>query len=234
VVYKKQVDQHSEKGQKHRFARLEPSLDFNVKSDHLRLPPHSIPKIGMNWIRLPLLGGERSSLWVYTSAAVVGLAGVFQLRFGAVEYFSTKTHCYQSVRTHSELEPYVNCFSVSPSGTFSKVFQAEPQSSLAKKADPGYAIPGLWDGHGHLLQYGEFLNSVDLFGSESIEDILSRVKSYLGDHPDAGSKDEWVRGTGWDQMAFGRMPTAVGAYNVLSGGMLTLTSRRMIWLTMNN
>lgn len=188
----------------------------------------------MDWIRLPFFGGERSSLWVYTSAAVVGLAGVFQLRHGAVEYFSTTTHCYQSVRTHSELEPYVNCFSVSPSGTFSKVFQAEPESSLARNADPGYAIPGLWDGHGHLLAYGEFLNSVDLFGSESFEDIQSRVQSYLVEHPDAGSKDEWVRGVGWDQMALGRMPTAVGAYHVLSSGMFKLTSYRMTWPAMKD
>jgi hypothetical protein len=162
----------------------------------------------MDWLRLPRFGGD-GGLWVYTSAAIVGLAGVFKLRHGVADYFYAETHCYQSVRTHSIIQPYVNCFSVTPSGTFSQVFQAAPDSPLAKNADPGFVIPGLWDGHGHLLQYGEFLNSVDLFGSESFEDIESRVLSYLAENPSAGGKNEWLRGVGWDQMALGRMPTAV-------------------------
>lgn len=70
-------------------------------------------------------------------------------------------------------------------------------------------IPGLWDGHGHLRQYGEFLHSVDLFGSSSLEEVMVRVKKYIAENPSAGSKDEWVRGIGWDQTFFGRMPTAV-------------------------
>jgi predicted amidohydrolase YtcJ len=75
----------------------------------------------------------------------------------------------------------------------------------------GYAIPGLWDGHGHLLQYGEFLHSVDLFGSKSLDDVRDRIKKYLAANPGAGTKDHWLRGVGWDQSAFGRMPTAVSA-----------------------
>ncbi|KAI0134060.1 amidohydrolase family-domain-containing protein [Xylariales sp. AK1849] len=161
----------------------------------------------MDWFRFPRFGGE-STLWVYTSAAVVGLAGLFKLRQGFVDFLYTETHCYQSVTTQSASAPHVNCFSVTPSGVFSQVFQESPDSSLLKNADPGYVIPGLWDGHGHLLSYGEFLNSVDLFGSESFEDIQTRVRGYLDDYPEAGSKDEWMRGVGWDQMALGRMPTA--------------------------
>lgn len=66
-------------------------------------------------------------------------------------------------------------------------------------------------GHGHVLQYGEFLNSVDLFGSNSLEDVRGRLESYLSDHPNAGTRKEWLRGLGWDQMALGQMPTAVSA-----------------------
>ncbi|KAI1840812.1 hypothetical protein JX266_012960 [Neoarthrinium moseri] len=161
----------------------------------------------MTWSRLTSFGGE-NSIWLFTSAVLVGLASFFDLRQGFVNLLYTETHCYQSVRTHSDAEPYANCFSVLPSGVFSRVFQAPPESPYARRTRPGFAIPGLWDGHGHLLQYGEFLNSVDLFGSESFQDINTRVNTYLDTHPDAGSKEEWVRGVGWDQMALGRMPTA--------------------------
>lgn len=162
----------------------------------------------MAWFRARREG--ESNIWGYTSAAVVGLAGIYRLRQGLVDYFFSETHCYQSVRTHSSSEPYANCFSVSPSGVFTKVYQETHSSRRAKHSHDGFVIPGLWDGHGHLLQYGEFLNSVDLFGSSSFEDISIRIDNYLDTHPEAGSKDEWIRGVGWDQTAFGRMPTAVG------------------------
>lgn len=118
------------------------------------------------------------------------------------------THCYQSVRTNVAAEPYVNCFSVWPIGTFARVFQAGQDTDYAKNAKPGFVMPGLWDGHGHMLQYGEFLNSVDLFGSSSMSDVQSRILAYVDENPKAGSKVEWLRGIGWDQMALGKMPTA--------------------------
>ncbi|XXH03948.1 hypothetical protein Hte_010356 [Hypoxylon texense] len=161
----------------------------------------------MDWLRLPSFG--RDTAWVYSSAAIVALAGFIKIRQGVVNYTYTETHCYQSVRTNSLAEPYVNCFSVSPSGKFSKVFQAAEDTELAQNASPGFAMPGLWDGHGHLLSYGEFLNSVDLFGSTSMGDVRSRVSTYISQQPGVGSKEEWVRGVGWDQMALGKMPTAV-------------------------
>ncbi|RYO96199.1 hypothetical protein DL763_003326 [Monosporascus cannonballus] len=162
----------------------------------------------MEWLLPP--GVRRDNFWIYSSAAIVGLAGLVKLRQGALNFLYSETHCYQSVRTNQAVHPYVNCFSVSPGGTFSKVFQASADSELAQNADPGYAIPGLWDGHGHLLQYGEFLNSIDVFGTQSMEEVRSRIREYVNDNPKAGSRDEWLRGIGWDQMALGQMPTAVG------------------------
>ncbi|KAI0012483.1 amidohydrolase family-domain-containing protein [Xylariaceae sp. FL0662B] len=159
----------------------------------------------MDWLRLPRLG--RDTAWLYVSAGIVGLAGLIKLRQGAVNYAYTETRCYQSVRTNAA-EPYANCFAVSPAGKFSKVFTAPGDSELVRSASPGFAMPGLWDGHGHLLQYGEFLNSVDLFGSASMDDARSRVRRYVDENPGVGSEGEWVRGVGWDQMVLGRMPTA--------------------------
>ncbi|KAL7623223.1 hypothetical protein AAE478_006904 [Parahypoxylon ruwenzoriense] len=162
----------------------------------------------MDRLRLPGFG--RVTPWLYTSAAIAALAGVVKLRQGVLDYAYTETHCYQSVRTNSaEEEPYVNCFSVSPAGKFTKVFKGRDDDfKLLRSASSGFAMPGLWDGHGHLLQYGEFLNSVDLFGSTSMDHVRSRVRSYVSEHPGVGSREEWVRGVGWDQMVLRQTPTA--------------------------
>jgi predicted amidohydrolase YtcJ len=119
------------------------------------------------------------------------------------------SYCYESVTSLSEKHPQVNCFEVSPSGYFAKVFSYNEVKDENLRLREGHVIPGLWDGHGHLLQYGEFLHSVDLFGASSLEEIRSRVVDYVVEHPLAGSSSEWIRGIGWDQAVFGRMPTAV-------------------------
>jgi hypothetical protein len=119
------------------------------------------------------------------------------------------SYCYETVTSLSEKHSDVNCFEVSLSGTFAKVFshsKAKDENLILRE---GHVIPGLWDGHGHLLGYGEFLHSVDLFGARSLEEIRSRVVEYVSKHPLAGSNSEWIRGVGWDQAVFGRMPTAV-------------------------
>ncbi|KAI1091315.1 amidohydrolase family-domain-containing protein [Rostrohypoxylon terebratum] len=146
---------------------------------------------------------------VYSSVLIAAIAGYYHVLLPAwSDIIPVETHCYKSVRTNLAAEPYVNCFSVSSTGKFVKVFRAGPDTDYAKNANPGFAMPGLWDGHGHLQQYGEFLNSVDLFGSTSMDDVRSRILAYADENPKAGSKAEWLRGIGWDQMALGKTPTA--------------------------
>ncbi|KOS20310.1 putative amidohydrolase [Escovopsis weberi] len=132
---------------------------------------------------------------------------------------STSTFCYAGLRTNERPEdghrdeggdplPSSRCFSVAD-GLVTRVWTDREALPLedAVRSD-GYAIPGLWDGHGHLAQYGELLDSVDLFGSQSVEEALARIRRYLADDPGAGSSDNWLRGVGWDQNTYGRMPTA--------------------------
>lgn len=147
---------------------------------------------------------SRIARWGFgLSVAVLALAVLLRVRS------KSQTFCYQGVRTQDEAKPSANCFTVS-AGVFTNVFAYEK----AGDAGAGYAIPGLWDGHGHLMQYGEFLHSVDLFGSSSLEDVRNRIADYLEAHPGTGRRKEWVRGFGWDQMAYGRMPTAVGPQGI--------------------
>ena len=137
-------------------------------------------------------------------SAVVALIIALVLAFTPRQ--SDSTYCYDTVNTLSDQESKSNCFTVSSSGIFARVFTNGVDTSNNRK---GHVIPGLIDGHGHLLQFGELLQSVNIFGSNSLDDAIHRVEDYLKKNPDLGSKTEWIRGTGWDQAAFGRMPTAV-------------------------
>lgn len=121
-----------------------------------------------------------------------------------------QTYCYTSVQTlHSE-QPIAECFSVAD-GLFTAVTTPELKGRAqdTTTTTDGYVIPGLWDGHGHLVEYGEMLLQVDLFGAATLDDVRARLRDHVEKHPGSGTKERWVRGMGWDQTDFGRMPTAV-------------------------
>ena len=67
-------------------------------------------------------------------------------------------------------------------------------------------LPGLIDAHGHVLELGYARNSVDLSGTQSLDEALAKVKAYAVAHPDA----RWILGGGWNQEIWklGRFPTA--------------------------
>ena len=144
-----------------------------------------------------------STLRVYSLLSVVS---ALVIRYIWI-YLSTTEYCYIQITTLSSAHSQANCFTVSQSGYFKAVY-AKPDLHATQD---GYVLPGLWDGHGHILQYGEMLYSVDLFQSQSKTEIRTRIADYLETHPDEGNGHSWIRGMGWDQAGFGGvMPTAVG------------------------
>lgn len=56
-------------------------------------------------------------------------------------------------------------------------------------------LPGLTDAHGHLYGLGLSLDTVSLFGTQSYQEVIDRVRDRAAKSP-AG---EWVLGRGWDQ-----------------------------------
>lgn len=131
--------------------------------------------------------------------------------FNTVWKLFATTHCYASVTTLKSDLPEAQCFSVS-NGKFSRVFRDVVSDDLQKLQRPrtGHVIPGLWDGHGHLLQYGELLDSVNIFGAESMDEVKQRLVTYKNERPEAGTQKQWLRGVGWDQANFGgEWPVAV-------------------------
>ncbi|KAJ4302567.1 hypothetical protein N0V88_002717 [Collariella sp. IMI 366227] len=193
------------------------SKDFNfintgkASPGELNRVKHFAPSSsGTRWsLRLSLLAG--------TAAVVLALQPTL-LPKGILQHLQTtpgagepdKTYCYQSLRTVASVAPdtenKLNCFSVSPStGTFTRIFSSSTAESGSEKYEllPGHVLPGLWDGHGHLMQYGEFLHSADLFGADSKEEVRRRLREYVRANPGVGTRGDWVRGVGWDQMVLG-------------------------------
>ncbi|MFI5451976.1 amidohydrolase [Pedobacter sp. UC225_61] len=70
------------------------------------------------------------------------------------------------------------------------------QYSATEEVDAnGKAIfPGFIDAHAHFFGYGESLQSADLTGTTSWEDVLNRLTEFAKSHPDG-----WLTGRGWDQ-----------------------------------
>ncbi|WP_286265777.1 amidohydrolase [Thalassotalea atypica] len=67
-------------------------------------------------------------------------------------------------------------------------------------------LPGLIDAHGHVLNYGLSLQRVDLVGSTSEKDAISRVVDYQKENPE----QKWIQGRGWNQVQWpsNQFPTA--------------------------
>jgi hypothetical protein len=120
------------------------------------------------------------------------------------------TKCYISVTTLSSRIPHAECISIGRDGRFTKVFLDETSYPYIKEQRKGHVIPGFWDGHGHLLQYGELMNSANLFGAKSMKEIKERLVAYKSSNEEAGTREQWLRGIGWDQANFGgKWPVSV-------------------------
>lgn len=63
--------------------------------------------------------------------------------------------------------------------------------------DAGGAVvlPGLIDAHGHLMNLGRLLRTVDLIGTGSAEEVLEKVRAAATSR----APGEWIVGRGWDQ-----------------------------------
>ncbi len=56
-------------------------------------------------------------------------------------------------------------------------------------------FPGFIDAHAHFFRYGLGLQTADLLGAESEEELVERVKAHSENYPDV----TWILGRGWDQ-----------------------------------
>lgn len=88
-------------------------------------------------------------------------------------------------------------------GDDGKVVQLIPQGAMMKLAGVDKVIdgggktllPGLIDGHGHVMDLGFAALSLDLVGTASLQELQQRLKDYAAAHPGNG----WILGAGWNQ-----------------------------------
>ncbi len=83
-----------------------------------------------------------------------------------------------------------------------KIIELGPNNQLKNKyqaeevidAKLGAIYPGLIDAHCHFLWYGHGFYQVDLVGSKSWQEVVSRAIKFAD-----SNNDEWIQGRGWDQ-----------------------------------
>jgi predicted amidohydrolase YtcJ len=66
-------------------------------------------------------------------------------------------------------------------------------------------LPGMIDGHGHVMELGQLILRLDLSATTSLDEALARIKAYADANP-----TKWILGFGWNQEKWklGRFPTA--------------------------
>ncbi|PWN43094.1 amidohydrolase 3 [Ceraceosorus guamensis] len=78
--------------------------------------------------------------------------------------------------------------------------QAWPVLGSSGSAPNQCMLPGLQDAHGHVLELGWSISSVNLVGASSVQEIIERVENYVEARPDVlADEDLWIEGLGWDQ-----------------------------------
>jgi hypothetical protein len=146
------------------------------------------------------------------SAALLAFVASYVLK----DTSSSRLYCVPkdspiSITTLNSSLPKAKCFRIQ-GGLFTEVLGSIPSEEEEITVLDGYVLPGIIESHGHILQYGEMLESVSLYGAESIDEVITRIKAFLRAHPGEkyGTREKWIRGIGWDQAHFGGvMPTAV-------------------------
>lgn len=82
--------------------------------------------------------------------------------------------------------------------------------------------PGFIDAHAHFVGYGQSLFQADLFGTNSWEETVDRIKAFAAVHPDL----PWIQGRGWDQNRWpGKTYPTNEALNALFPGKPVVISR---------
>ena len=72
-----------------------------------------------------------------------------------------------------------------------------PPIAFAHTIDGGgkTLLPGMIDGHGHVIDLGFYALRLDVTGTQSLQELQQRLRDYAAAHPDT----KWILGGGWNQ-----------------------------------
>ncbi|MEP6700152.1 MAG: amidohydrolase, partial [Bacteroidota bacterium] len=79
--------------------------------------------------------------------------------------------------------------------------EKEYESKEKLDAEGKFIYPGFIDAHAHFVGYGLSLQTVNLTGTNSWDEVIEKVKSFAAENPDSNRADTvaWITGRGWDQ-----------------------------------
>ncbi|TAF50405.1 MAG: amidohydrolase, partial [Sphingobacteriia bacterium] len=76
-----------------------------------------------------------------------------------------------------------------------QALQKQYQAETTVDAEGKTIYPGFIDAHAHFMGYANSLSTADLFGTQTWEETVERVKAFAAAHPEM----TWIQGRGWDQ-----------------------------------
>lgn len=89
---------------------------------------------------------------------------------------------------------------ISKLGSNEDILQCKTDETNVIDLEGKLMLPGFNDSHMHLLNYGQYLQMVDLVGAESIEEIIKRSKNFIKENN--LEEGQWVKGGGWNNDYF--------------------------------
>jgi predicted amidohydrolase YtcJ len=90
--------------------------------------------------------------------------------------------------------------------TFTSLDEVRVNASRGIDGGGRTLLPGLIDGHGHIMALGQSVLNLNLVGTSSVEDLQSRLRTYAASNADR----RWIVGFGWNQESWAKKayPTA--------------------------
>src|SRR5690606_21512804 len=58
-----------------------------------------------------------------------------------------------------------------------------------------FIYPGFYDAHGHFFMLADAMDEVNLVGTKSYSEVITRIQDYVKENPNK----KWIIGSGWDQ-----------------------------------
>ncbi len=104
------------------------------------------------------------------------------------------------VYTADSIKPTVEAFSIKngkilETGHYEGIIKSKGNKTQLIDVKGRFIMPGLYEGHGHLLSLGSSLHHIDLLDVKSWDELVQKVKSSLDTIPPG----IWIEGRGWHQ-----------------------------------
>jgi imidazolonepropionase-like amidohydrolase len=121
----------------------------------------------MSQFRVLSLGGVVVAGFVALVASFIILEG----KTSTSTLYCVSNPSSSHITTLNSSIPRAKCFRVKD-GIFTDIMEDIPKTNDEEiKYLDGFVLPGLIDSHGHILQYGEMLESVLLYGAGSVAEV---------------------------------------------------------------